>query len=375
LMEPQHIVEIANERMFELWGKSAEQMLGKPIFEGLPEARNQGFENLLDNVFTTGETFKAFEQPTSLPRKNGIETVYIDFVYEAFRHSNGAIGGVLAVAIDVTDRVLARRKIEENEAQLQLRVEERTQELRKANNELAATNKELEQFTYAASHDMQEPLRKVETFSTLLLTRHANDLNEQGKSYLQRINTSVRRMSSIIQDLLRYSQQSRQEELFVPTDLNRIITEIATDLELPIQQKSATILSDSIPIINAIPSQMNQLFFNLFSNSLKFSQPGLSLVIKITNSILSAEELSFLKQLDPTRDYLKICFADNGIGFEQQYAEAIFVLFKRLHGKLDYEGTGIGLGLCKKVINNHNGAIWAESALGEGAVFSIVLPL
>ena len=119
---------------------------------------------------------------------------------------------------------------------------------------------------------------------------------------------------------------------------------------------------------------MNQLFFNLFSNSLKFSKPDISLVIKITNSFLSIEELASLR-LDPTREYLKICFADNGIGFEQQYAEAIFVLFKRLHGKLDYEGTGIGLGLCKKVINNHNGAIWAESAIGEGAVFFVVLPL
>ncbi len=375
LKGPENVVEIANERMYEIWGKSKEQVQGKPIFEGLPEAKGQGLEDLLNAVYSTGKTFIAHEVPVSLPRENGIQTVYLDFVYEAFKEGPDVVSGIMAVAIEVTDQVAARLKIEESEALLQARVEERTEELKKANEDLANINKELEQFTYAASHDMQEPLRKVHTFSSFLLHNNAEQLDDRGKNYLNKIASSVDRMKNIIDDLLYYSHQTREEQVFESTDLNNIIEEIKADLELSIQQKDASIHASALPLIKAVPSQMNQLFSNLFSNSLKFSKPGEPLQIKIDYKILSEQEVAALNIPDAQEAYIKIIFSDNGIGFEQQYAQQIFRLFTRLHGKAEYEGTGIGLGLCKKIVQNHNGLIWAESELGKGADFIIVLPL
>ena len=375
LKGPENVVEIANERMYEIWGKSKEEVQGKPIFEGLPEAKGQGLEDLLNAVYSTGKTFIAHEVPVSLPRENGIQTVYLDFVYEAFKEGPDVVSGIMAVAIEVTDQVAARLKIEESEALLQARVEERTEELKKANEDLANINKELEQFTYAASHDMQEPLRKVHTFSSFLLHNNAEQLDDRGKNYLNKIASSVDRMKNIIDDLLYYSHQTREEQVFESTDLNNIIEEIKADLELSIQQKDASIHASALPLIKAVPSQMNQLFSNLFSNSLKFSKPGKPLQIKIDYKILSEQEVAALNIPDAQEAYIKIIFSDNGIGFEQQYAQQIFRLFTRLHGKAEYEGTGIGLGLCKKIVQNHNGLIWAESELGKGADFIIVLPL
>lgn len=370
-----YVVEIANERMYEIWGKSKSEIYGKPIFQGLPEAKGQGLEDLLNSVYTTGKTFIAHEIPVSLPRTNGIETVYLDFVYEAFREGNNEVSGIMAVAIEVTDQIIARRKIEESEALLQARVEVRTEELKKANEDLANINKELEQFTYAASHDMQEPLRKVHTFSSFLLHNNAEQLDDRGKNYLNKIASSVDRMKNIIDDLLYYSHQTREEQIFESTDLNKIIEEIKADMELNIQQNDATVETITLPLIKAVPSQMNQLFSNLFSNSLKFSKPGEPLKIKIDYKILSNQEVARLNIPDPHDQYIKIIFSDNGIGFEQQYAQQIFRLFTRLHGKAEYAGTGIGLGLCKKIVQNHNGLIWAESEPGKGADFIIVLPL
>ena len=375
LRGPEHVVEIANDRMYEIWGKTPEDMLGKSLFEGLPEAKGQGIERLLDDVYKTGKTFKAFDLPISLPRRGGLETVYIDFVYEAFKESNGIVSGIMAVAIEVTDQVIARKKIEDNEAVLQMRVEERTEELKKANEDLENMNKELEQFTYAASHDMQEPLRKVHTFSSFLLNNNSNQLDDRGKSYLTKIEASVQRMKNIIDDLLHYSHQTREEQEFEIVDLNLIMKEIQEDMELTIVKKKTAIDIESLPKITAVPSQMNQLFSNLLSNSLKFSQPDLPLKIQLKSNLLSGEEIKKLKIPNPEKQYAKIIFSDNGIGFEQQYAEQIFRLFTRLHGKTEYDGTGIGLGLCKKIVLNHCGMIWAESTPGKGADFHIVLPL
>ena len=260
------------------------------------------------------------------------------------------------------------------EEELNKQVKQRTVELESKNLELELINKELEQFTYAASHDMQEPLRKVQTFSSFLLENNEVQLDDRGKNYLKKIGTSVQRMKTIITDLLHYSHQTREEQQFVTTDLNKIIDDVEADMEVAIQKKEATIVKDKLPGINAVQSQMNQLFSNLFSNALKFSKPGIPLEIKITSEIIGANSTSIIKP-NPAQSYLKINFTDNGIGFDQQYAEQIFSLFKRLHGKTEYEGTGIGLGLCKKIVQNHNGAIWANSELGKGANFTILLPL
>jgi light-regulated signal transduction histidine kinase (bacteriophytochrome) len=287
---------------------------------------------------------------------------------------DGSVQRVMIMAFEITDLVEARRKTEESEALLQIRVQERTEDLIKANETLASMNRELEHFTFAASHDMQEPLRKVSTFSTFLLERYPEQLDDAAKTYLVKIGTSVRRMKSMINDLLNYSQQTMEGQQVRVLDLNELMNDIETDLELVIQQKKACIIKDRLPVMSARPEQINQLFFNLYSNALKFSKPGMPVQINIRCKPATPEDFLFFNIPDLRKKYIKISFSDNGIGFDQQYAEQIFNLFKRLHGKSEYEGTGIGLGLCKKIVESYNGAIRAESERGKGATFHLLLP-
>jgi PAS domain S-box-containing protein len=360
-----HVVEIANERMIELWGKKAAEVMNKPIFEGLPEAKDQGFEQALHQVFTTGETFIAYGVPVTLPRNGEIQPVYINFMYEAYRE-NGIISGIIAVATEVTEQMVAQQKIEEV-------VTQRTKELAEANKALQQTNQELEQFAYIASHDMQEPLRKVITFSNMLESR-LDPIDERSKNYLNKIAASTTRMSQLIYDVLNFSKLSKEGELSVATDLNTVLENITDDFELLIEQKKAIIHIDRLPVLQAVPLQMQQLFSNLVSNALKFSRADVSPEITITSRRLSEAEVTEHQGLLPKRAYYLIQVMDNGIGFKQEHAQQIFHIFQRLHVKTEYSGTGIGLALCKKIVQNHQGEIWAEAIKGKGAVFNVILP-
>jgi PAS domain S-box-containing protein len=361
-----YVVEVANERIFELWGKQSHEILHKPIFEGLPEARAQGIEALLYNVYTTGKRYVAFERPVKLPRKGKIETTYINFVYEAF-YEGDSISGVMAVAIEVTDQVLARQKIEDV-------VSERTRELAEVNNNLQKSNKELAQFAYIASHDLQEPARKISTFVDML-QNSLGPINDHSKKYLDKISSSSSRMLALIRDVLTYSQLSQEKPRFVPIDLNVIIKTIESDFELLIEQKGATIEYSSLPIVEGIPLQINQLFSNLISNALKFSQKNKKPFIKFFSSVLPPETLKdYSFSIDKEQVYYKISCQDNGIGFKQENAHQIFQIFQRLHGKAEFEGTGIGLAMCKRIAENHRGDIYAISSPGEGTIFNIILP-
>ncbi|MDB5196337.1 MAG: sensor signal transduction histidine kinase [Flaviaesturariibacter sp.] len=299
---------------------------------------------------------------------------------KALANPDGSIYKVEGMAQDVTEQRRAQ-------AELESMVQERTEELQAVNERLIATNeelgeandllmqsnRELEEFSYAASHDMQEPLRKIQTFSSFLLDNHAEQLNEKGRNFLHKIGSSVARMKTIIDDLLRYSHQTREHQEAEPTNLNVILQNIEADLELIIHQKDATIAAGNLPVIEAVPTQMHQLFYNLLTNALKFSKPDAKPQVSIQQQELNAEDIKRLGTDNPA-EFIKIVFADNGIGFHQEYAEQIFSLFKRLHAKTEYEGTGIGLGLCKKIVKNHHGMIYATSELGEGANFHILLP-
>ncbi|MBA3828771.1 MAG: PAS domain S-box protein [Taibaiella sp.] len=366
LKGPEYIVELANDRMFELWGKPSDVLLHKPIFVGLPEAKDQGFEALLDGVYTTGKTFVAENVPITLPRNNTLEQVYINFVYEAYHEGDGSISGVLAVAIEVTAQVLARQKIEEI-------VEERTGELENTNNDLKRSNAELAQFAYIASHDLQEPLRKITTFSQMLENRLGNNIDEDAKNYLHKINASSTRMHTLIRDVLKYSELTKQTEVFEKVDLNDVLKTIVTDYELLIAQKEASVIYKDLPVIEAIPLQMSQLFSNLISNALKFSRQGVRPVITISVTIPNAPQIN---EFDPDQDtdYCLIQVRDNGIGFKEEYADKIFNIFQRLHRKSEYEGTGIGLAMCKKIALNHGGGLNASGSNEDGAVFNILLP-
>lgn len=184
---------------------------------------------------------------------------------------------------------------------------------------------------------------------------------------------SVDRMSNLLKDLLDFSSTSR-EELFEQVNLNETIADIENDLELLIDQKSATIIKAALPAISAIPLQMHQLFYNLINNAVKFALPEREPLVRITGAVLARNEAQKW-QLPVGREYFRLCVEDNGIGFEPQYAEKIFVLFKRLHSQQTYRGTSVGLALCKKVVENHEGRIWAESEYGKGAAFHVILPV
>ena len=364
---PNHVVELANERMFELWGKPSEAIMNKPIFEGLPEARDQGFEALLDGVYTTGESFSAQGVPVTLPREGDLEVVYVNFVYEAYREVDGSVSGILAVAIDVTSQVTARQKIEEV-------VTERTKALENANNDLQKSNAELAQFAYIASHDLQEPLRKISTFSQMLEISIGNNLDDHSRNYFDKIKNSTSRMTTLIRNVLTYSELIKENELFMEVNLNQIVENIKTDYELLIEQKGAIIHCRDLPTLEAIPLQMSQLFGNIVGNALKFTRKNVKPVITITATKSSKEESHYLPFVKDS-EYYKIQFSDNGIGFKKEYAEQIFNIFQRLHRKSEYEGTGIGLAMCKKIALNHHGDLNAIGSSEDGAVFNALLPV
>ena len=360
LTGPDHVVEIANDLMIKLWGKPLEQVMNKPIFEGLPDAKGQGLEVLLQTVYRTGESFSAIERPVNLVRNGKVDTVYQTFAYEPYRDATGAILGVLAITTDVTAHVLARLRIEEI-------VRERTEDLRRINAELS-------QFAYITSHDLQEPARKISTFIDMLRKSLGNQIDERSKGFLDKIERSSKRMLNLIRDVLSFSTLRTDRRNFIKIDLNEVLASAESDFELLIEDRAAVIERTPLPVIDAIPIQMSQLFGNLISNALKFIEKEKQPVIRITWESLTPAEMAAYG-LESGKDHVRLSFTDNGIGFNQENAEQIFNIFQRLHGRSDYEGTGIGLAICKKIAENHGGRIEAISTSGGGATFRIILPV
>ncbi len=488
LVSNNYVVEIANKHMYELWGKGTEEIAGKPIFTGLPEAKGQGLEELLDNVYKTGKRFIANEHAVQLGRNGRSETIYVNFVYEPLRNGDGSITGIIAVATEVTEQVLARNKISDaqegarlaiesadlgtyevdlvtddlitsqrfneiwgfshsqsrsqftsvihvddlpirkqaheiaNETgnlhyevrihkggmirwvrvkgkilydkqgvplrllgviqdvteqklfaeELSKQVEERTKALVEVNDRLLRSNEKLEEFAYIASHDLQEPLRKIQLFNSLVLEEP--EISQRARKYIEKVNTSAERMAGLIKDLLEYSQLSNKSLQFVPTNFNVIIQNILADFEVLIMQKNASITYSDLPVLEAIPLQVNQLFYNLIGNALKFSKRDIAPVIKIEGSTLQREMMVEFPRLDITKEYYQINISDNGIGFNQEYANKIFTIFQKLNEKSVYGGYGIGLALCQKIAENHSGLIYAAGTPKVGAVFSFIIP-
>lgn len=239
--------------------------------------------------------------------------------------------------------------------------------------ELNQSNKELEEFAYVASHDMQEPLRKITTFCDRLSDKYKDVLTGDGTMYLSRIIASAENMRSLINDLLEFSRVSITEQPFEHTDLNDVLKQVKNDLELTIEDTGTTITSGKLPVVEAIESQMKQLFTNIINNAIKFHKHGTKPVITIHAETLHEQE-RVKYELSPNTAYYKITIADNGIGFEEEYATRIFQVFQRLHGKSEYPGSGIGLAICKKIVEYHRGVIFADSIIGQGARFMFIVP-
>ncbi|OIN58071.1 sensor histidine kinase [Arsenicibacter rosenii] len=249
------------------------------------------------------------------------------------------------------------------------------QQLESSVNELKRSNQNLEQFAYVASHDLQEPLRKIQSFGDVLRDQYEEVLGDQGTDLIRRMQSAASRMSVLIRDLLMYSRIASYREAFGKIDLNQVLSEVTDDLEAIIADKKAIIKAETLPIIQGSALQLRQLFQNLLSNSLKFNRANVPPVIEITTQNRSATELPFWSESDKKASaYVEITVSDNGIGFDPAYSERIFHVFQRLHGRSEYNGTGIGLAIVQKVIENHQGDIRATAAPGEGATFTILLP-
>ncbi len=246
-------------------------------------------------------------------------------------------------------------------------------EIANTNQALESSNHDLQQFASVASHDLQEPLRKIQMFAEMLAERGNDQLSIESLKYLSKIRVSAARMKTLILDVLNYSKLSSNTSIFQPVDLNLLIRELLEDLELVAAEKNAQITVEQLPQIEANPGQIRQVFQNIVSNAIKFSREGTAPVIQISGKRIV--DKSFDSEVDEQGEYCCIRISDNGIGFDARYLNNIFVLFERLHSKDVYEGTGIGLAISKKIIEKHNGIITAESTPGKGSRFSFILPL
>ena len=253
---------------------------------------------------------------------------------------------------------------------LERKVAERTRELLETNRELEISNNELQQFTSVASHDLKEPLRKILFFGNMLQLKAG--LTGEMNAYLEKIVVASRRMNNLIEDLLSFASLAKPQ-VFQPTDVTQVVREILVDLELSIEEKNATIELENIPVIETIQPLLRQLFQNIISNALKFTRPGVAPHITIKADRVNTPTVE--SQPVPDGIFCRIAIADNGIGFEEKYAEKIFTIFQRLNARTEFEGTGIGLAIAKKIVDRHNGAITAISTPGECSTFYLFLPV
>ena len=286
-------------------------------------------------------------------RPNG-EIRYINSTGDFTKNAKGELVKI-GVSIDVTEEYTSKLALEEK------------------NKSLVSINAELESFNQIVSHDLQEPLRKIQMFISRIQDTESATISEKGKDYFEKIRISANRMQNLMIDMVNYSRAVKDHKFFVKADMNAIINEVLLELSVNIEEKNAQIKIGNLPKVNMIEFQIRQLFVNLISNSLKYSKENVAPIIKISEGKITADE-HFNDTLLTAKKYHKIIVSDNGIGFKQEFSEKIFQLFKRLETEIDYNGTGLGLAICKKIVENHNGFIKSEGIPGKGAKFTIYLP-
>jgi light-regulated signal transduction histidine kinase (bacteriophytochrome) len=271
--------------------------------------------------------------------------VFVEVKTSPLKNSGGILTHVVHVARDISERKRA-------EMELQLFAEK-----------LELSNRELTDFAYVASHDLQEPLRKVTAFGDRLRSKYQDVLGEQGLDYLERMRHAAVRMQTLIEDLLSFSRVSTKAQPFSPVEMSEITGEVLDDLEIRIQELQGIIEVGNLPAIEADPLQMRQIMQNLLGNALKFHRPGVAPLIRVQGELVDGGK------------NCRITVADNGIGFEEKYLERIFGVFQRLHGRNEYAGSGVGLAICRKITDRHHGSVTAMSTAGEGATFILTLPV
>jgi len=352
LLSAEGVIENWNVGAERIKGYSSDEIIGKKfeVFYTEEDRKNELPNKLLKKARETG---KANHEGWRV-RKDGSK-FWGSIVITALHSKAGAVIGFSKVTRDLTQKKIADDKLAAYTEELEMQ------------------NSELEQFAYVASHDIQEPLRKIQTFAELI-KEHIDD-REFVNRYMDKLDASAKRMVQLIKSLLNYSRIAKDEAASQITrvDLNAILDEVKQDYELLLEEKKVNIVCETLPIVTGSPVQLGQLLSNLIGNAIKFSKGDP--VITISSTIVGRNEIANAPKSLIAEKYHLVTLADNGIGFEEQYKDSIFHLFKRLHGKLDYAGTGIGLALCKKIAENHNGFIDACGQLGQGAAFYIYLPV
>ena len=331
---------------------SSMNIAGQSVSGLFPAHRAQIFKEEDRYVIEGGEAIINREERV----EDGEADKWIQTTKVPLRNRTGEIIGLVGVSADITDRRAAEEK------------------LRRFTSQLERSNADLQDFASVASHDLQEPLRKIQAFGGRLRTRCAQALGSVGLDYLERMESAAQRMQSLIQDLLKLSRVTSHAKPFEECDMAEIVRAVISDLEVAIEQADAAITVGPLPRIQADPAQMRQLFQNLISNALKFRRPDRQPRITITGRVLDTQNL-FSAGLAPAMQVCEIRVQDNGIGFDPKFSEQIFVIFQRLHARDEYEGTGVGLALCRKITDRHNGTIVAKAEDGQGATLIVTLPV
>ncbi len=366
-------VRSANKSFYTKFQTTQEKTEGQLVFDlGNKQWDIPALRKLLEKVLPEKTTIVDFEVEHSFPVLG--ERVMLLNASCIFRDNNDEQSILLALE-DITEQRQVDKELVVIAEELEKQIMERTFSLNEANTELRHSNENLEQFAYIASHDLQEPLRKIRIFSALLNQKYSGELPEAAKELLAKINRSAERMSTLIKEVLEFSKILQSNAVFEKINLNDILDEIISDFDLQISEKKAVIDYETLPVIEAIPLQVKQLFYNLLSNSLKFSKKNIAPVVSIRSRTLTLPELKKHKGLNQKLLYAEISIQDNGLGFDQEYADQIFLIFHRLHSHDEFMGTGIGLALCKKIVIDHQGEINAISGVGKGALFQVILPL
>ena len=343
----------SNSKFAELVDRQLMHVIGSPFSQFVADEFKEDFEETFNKSWIENVTSEIFLScsPHQVPVKLSMNALDFD--------------GEACLNIIVTDLTIQK----ENQQELQ----EKNKLLEILNEALSASNHDLQQFASVASHDLQEPIRKIQVYSKLLKDRNTDTLSEESKVHLEKIITSSNRMKNLIVDILTYSRLSADDVKYEPTDLRTLFEEIIEDFDLRIIEKNAMFELGELPVVEVNKGQMRQVFTNLISNALKFSKPGVHPHISIRSKELNAKEIG-LSLADPAH-YCRILIKDNGIGFDERFASSIFSLFEKLNPKSSYEGSGIGLAIAKKIVDKHQGMIIAKSTEGKGSEFNVILPL
>ena len=345
----------ANRKWCETRGLPMESLLGRTVFDWFPPDLAEKYTQDDRRVLETGEVFHAIEEHLA----GSGERLFVEVIKTAVRDHRGQIIGTQGAFWDVTQKHLAKEALQRTHEELERRVAERTLDLERSNRELARSNQELQQFAYIASHDLQEPLRAVAGCVTLLQQYCGPALDDRASAYIRLAVDGANRMQELILDLLSYSRVGWRGHQVEETDCNTVISTVLSDLAAGLQQCQAEVHFLPLPTVLADRTELSQLFQNLLTNAIKFRGPEVPRIR--VGAVLEESTWHF-------------SVADNGIGIEPQYAERVFGVFQRLHTRREYPGTGIGLAICKKIVERHGGRIWVESIPGHGTTFHFTLP-